>query len=101
MLLFRKSATVTAMAVRGFRLYLEAQHTVIKALDGVARRLSSNPILATGVFLHSEAISPSLCHLALPLDRRHVMGIAGQRQTPPAVKRKLSLPNAKPGRLLP
>jgi len=65
MLLFRKSATTTAWPCVARGSISKPQHTVIKAFDRVTRRLSRNPKLAASVFLHIEAILPSLCHLAL------------------------------------
>src|SRR6266568_5462191 len=53
------------MAMRSFRLQMEAQYAVIKALDRVARRLGRKPKLAARVFLHSETILSSFHHFCL------------------------------------
>src|ERR1700730_7422007 len=54
------------------RLQLEAQYAVIKALDRVARRLSSNPKLAARVFLDGEAILAAFCHFAFSPRRSRI-----------------------------
>jgi hypothetical protein len=55
------------MAMRSFRLQMEAQYAVIKALDRVARRLGREPKLAAHVFLHSEMILSSFRDFCLSI----------------------------------